>query len=348
MITGSERHTGDGAGDKLKVCIFGAGAVGGYLAARFGHAGNVTLSVVARGSQKDAILRDGVRLQTPSENITVYPDIVTDNALELPEQDYTFVTVKVGAQPAVARDVRHLVGLAGHAIFAANGVPWWWKYGTAAPAALSLLDPDAELWTELTPERVLGCVVYSANEVISPGIVRHLGNNRWVIGEPDGSLTSRLQSTVEILRHAGIHAEASQDLRTEIWAKLLRNASINSLCALTRLPVDGLAEDAELLKQAEALAQDIVTVAKSQGSDVSLQFSAACEQLRRGGAEAGTPPVRGLRPSMLQDVLASRPLEVEAIVGQVQALAREAGVACPAIDAVLPILRGLNRSIHSK
>lgn len=347
MITGSQ-DTGDGAGDKLKVCIFGAGAVGGYLAARFGHAGGVSLSVVARGAQKEAILRDGVRLQTPTENITVFPDIVTDHALELPEQDFTFVTVKVGAQPAVARDVRHLVGSAGHAIFAANGVPWWWKYGTPAPAALSLLDPEAELWNELTPARVLGCVVYSANEVIAPGVVRHLGNNRWVIGEPDGSLSQRLQSTVGLLRQAGIHSEASPDLRTEIWAKLLRNASINSLCALTRLPVDGLAEDPELLRQAEALAADIVTVATSQGSDVSVQFNAACEQLRRGGAEAGTPPVRGLRPSMLQDVLAQRPLEVEAIVGQVQALAREAGVACPAIDAVLPILRGLNRSINSK
>lgn len=329
----------------MKVCIFGAGAVGGYLAGRLGQAGHVELSVVARGAQKQAILRDGVRLLTPTETITVHPDCVTDDAFELPEQDVTFVTVKVGAQPAIAKAVRHLVGAQGHAIFAANGVPWWWKHGMAEPAALSLLDPEGSLWNDLTPERVLGCVVYSANEVIAPGTVRHLGNNRWVLGEPDGSLSARLNAAVELLRAAGIHAETSPDLRTEIWAKLLRNASINSLCALTRLPVDGLAEDPELLAQAEALVEDIVVVARSQGSDVSQQLSAAREQLRRGGAEAGTRPVRGLRPSMLQDVLAGRPLEVEAIVGQVQALARESGVACPAIDAVLPILRGLNRSL---
>ena len=330
----------------MKVCIFGTGAVGGYLAARIGHAQAAQLSVVARGAQKEAILRDGIRLETPSETITVRPDHVSDTPDELPAQDITFVAVKVMAQPGVSGALRQLTAKGGCTVFAANGIPWWWKQGTAEPTHLPLLDPDARLWNELTPERALGCVIYSANEVIAPGVVRHLGNNRWVLGEPDSSLSERLNTIVGLLQGCGINAEASTDIRTEIWAKLLRNASLNSLCSLTRLPVDGLAQDPALLALADALVDDIISIARTQGCDISLHRDAAREQLRRGGAEGGAQPVKGLRPSMLQDALAGRPLEVEAILGQAQALAIEAGANCPALDLVLPLVRGLDRSLR--
>jgi len=330
----------------VKVCIFGTGAVGGYLAARIGHADAAQLSVVARGAQKEAILRNGIRLETPGETITVHPDRVTDTPDELPPQDITFVTVKVMAQPGISGALRQLTAQGGCTVFAANGIPWWWKQGTAAPAHLPLLDPDGRLWNELTPERALGCVIYSANEVIAPGVVRHLGNNRWVLGEPDLSLSERLKNIAGLLQGCGINAEASTDIRTEIWAKLLRNASLNSLCSLTRLPVDGLAQDPALLALADALVDDIISIARAQGSDISHHRDAAREQLRRGGAEGGAPPVKGLRPSMLQDALAGRPLEVEAILGQAQALAAEAGASCPALDLVLPLVRGLDRSLR--
>ena len=330
----------------MKVCIFGAGAVGGYLATKLAIAGEVTLSVVARGAHAEAMSRQGIRLRTPSGELVGHPVCVTDTPAQLPQQDIVLVTVKVGAQPAVARAVREMLSPEGCAVFASNGVPWWWKYATDHPASLPLLDPAGELWNTLTPARALGCVVYSANEVVAPGVVRHLGNNRWVLGEPDGTMTPRLAAVAALLSRAGVNAVASADLRTEIWAKLLRNASINSLCALTRLAVDGLAEDPDLLAQAQALIADIEVVARSQGVELGSHVAAAREQLTRGGAEGGAPPVKGLRPSMLQDVLAGRPLEVEAIVGQVQALAREAGVDCPAIDAVLPLLRGLDRGLR--
>lgn len=332
----------------MKVCIFGAGAVGGYLAGRIGKADIAEISVIARGAQKEAIIRNGIRLETPNEVITVRPSFVTDRPEDLPEQDLTFVTLKVMAQPVAAAALRHLTGKNGHAVFAANGIPWWWKHGSGNPAPLPLLDPEARLWNELTPERALGCVVYSANEVIAPGVVRHLGNNRWILGEPNSTISPRLNDAVQLMRQADINAEACPDLRKAIWAKLLRNASLNSLCALSRLPVDGLADDPELLAQADALIEDIITVAGAQGCDVSDDRDAAREQLRRGGAEGGATPVRGLRPSMLQDALAGRPLEVEAILGQVQALARETSAACPAIDAVLPLLRGLDRSLRNR
>ncbi|MBF6617723.1 MAG: 2-dehydropantoate 2-reductase [Candidimonas sp.] len=329
----------------MKVCIFGAGAVGGYLAARISHANAAQVSVVARGAQKEAIERNGLRLDTPEGSFTVRPAIVTDRPEELPEQDVVFVTLKVMSQSAVAPALRRLVGDRGCAVFAANGIPWWWKHGSERPEHLPLLDHDGALWNTLEPTRALGCIVYSANEVIAPGVIRHLGNNRWVVGEPDGTISPRLQAVINLMQASGVNGEASTHIHTEIWAKLLRNASLNSLCALTRLPVDGLAEDPALLAQADALIDEIIAVAGAQGCDISAQRAAAREQLRRGGAEGGAPPVKGLRPSMLQDALAGRPLEVEAIVGQVQALAQEAGVPCPAIDTVLPLLRGLNRSL---
>ena len=332
----------------MKVCIFGAGAVGGYLAARIGHSNAAQVSVVARGKQKDAIARDGIKLDTPEGSIVVRPAAVTDRPEELPEQDVVFVTLKVMSQPHVAQALSKLIGDKGCAVFVANGIPWWWKYGSKNPATLPLLDPEGLLWNTLGPSRALGCIVYSANEVIEPGRVRHLGNNRWVVGEPDGSISSRLQSIVQLMQESGVNGEACPNIHQEIWAKLLRNASLNSLCALTRLPVDGLAEDPELLAQADSLIDEIIAVAASQGSDISAQRAAAREQLRRGGAEGGAKPVKGLRPSMLQDALAGRPIEVEAIIGQVQVLAREAGIPCPMIDTVLPMLRGLNRSLMNK
>lgn len=329
----------------MRICIYGAGGVGGYLAANIGHAGVAELSVIARGPHKEAIAANGLRLETPQGTLAVRPDHVTDDPDALPPQDLIFVTVKVMSQPAIAQPLRRLAGNDGVAIFAANGIPWWWKHATRNPQPLPLIDPDGQLWNTLGAQRALGCVVYSANEVIAPGVVRHLGNNRWVLGEPDASLSDRLLRTVDLLRRCGVGAEASPDIRSEIWAKLLRNASLNSLCTLTRLPVDGLADDPQLLALADALVEDIITIARAQGCDIGGSREGAKEQLRRGGAEGGAKPVKGLRPSMLQDALAGRPLEVEAILGQVQALAIESGTPCPSIDGILPLVRGLNRSL---
>lgn len=332
---------------RMKVCIFGAGAVGGYLAARIGHANAAELSVVARGPQLAAIRAHGIRLQTPTEELAVTPARATDQPAELPAQDVVFVTLKVMSQPRAAEAIQHLIRAGGCAVFVANGIPWWWKAGTAQPAPMPLLDPQGQLWHQITPARALSCIVYSANEVIAPGVVRHLGNNRWVLGEADSTRSERLLAIASMLQASGVHAEACTDIRTEIWAKLLRNASLNSLCALTRLPVDGLADDPALLALADALIDEIIAIAHSQGCDLSSHRDPAREQLRRGGAEHGGPKVTGLKPSMLQDVLSGRTLEVDAILGQAQELAIESGVPRPVLDLILPLVRGLDRSIQS-
>jgi 2-dehydropantoate 2-reductase len=330
----------------MDVCVFGTGAVGGFLAARLIAAGGAKVSVIARGAQLQAIRTHGLKLLSATGDTVARPAHAVERAADLPPQDIVFITLKAYALSAAAADIAGLLKPGGYAVFVNNGIPWWWKHGQAHPASLPLLDPQRALWDTLTPARALGCVVYAPNEVIEPGVVRHTGHNRWVLGEPDGSDSARLQAVVSLMNQAGLGAEATPDLRREVWVKLLRNAPINTLCALTRLPVNQLAQDPEALALADRIIAELVAIAAAHDAHIEKEAVAAREAPRRGGAVAGGAPVQGMRPSMLQDALAGRPMEVEAIMGQLQAFAIEAGVPCPAIDGMLPLIRGLDRAIR--
>jgi 2-dehydropantoate 2-reductase len=329
----------------MDVCVFGAGAIGGFMAARLAAGGQAKVSVIARGAHLAAIREHGLRLVSTGGDAQARPAHAVDRPQDLPPQDIVFVTLKAYALPAAAAAIAGLLKPDGHAVFVTNGLTWWWKHGLPDPGPLPLLDPHGTLWNTLTPQRVLGCVVYAPNEVIEPGVVRHTGPNRWLLGEPDNSDSVRLHTTVDLMKHAGLGAEASSDLRREVWAKLMRNAALNPLCALTRLPSSELSGDPELLAIGDGIIGELVAIAAAHGSRVASEAEEARAALRRGGP-AGNKPVGGMRPSMLQDALAGRPTEVEAILGQLQAFAREAGVRCPCIDGVLPLMRGLDRSLR--
>jgi 2-dehydropantoate 2-reductase len=325
----------------MRVCIFGAGAVGSVVAARVAAAREAEVSVIARGAHLRAIVERGLVLRSGGSEIAVRPAAATDKPADLPPQDIVFVTLKVMAQSANAAAIAALLAPQGVAVFVNNGIPWWWKAGQADAGPLPMVDADGAVWRHLGPVRALGCVVYSASELVVPGVVRHDGGNRWLLAEPTGAPGARLAQAVALMTRAGLSAEASPDLRREVWAKLLRNTSFNSLCALTRLPVDGLAADPALRAMAHALIDEVLQIAAAHGKPIAAEAAAAHSALRDGAA------LRGLRPSMLQDVLAGRPIEVEAIAGQVQQLARESATPCPALDAVVPLLRGLAHSLVS-
>lgn len=329
----------------MRLCVFGAGAVGGYLAARLLASGLHEVSVVARGEQLRAIAANGLTLISPEETLVMRPAQVTDRVQALPPQDVVFVTLKAHSLPAAATDIAALLAPAGVAVFLNNGIPWWWSYRgpTDAGAPLPLLDPTGALWATVGPGRVLGGVVYSANEVLRPGVVQHTANNRWLLGEPGGGLSERLQLITGLLRDAELNAEAVPDIRTEVWAKLLRNAPMNALCALTRLPVNQLAFEPALLGLYETVIDEVAAVAASGGVDLSSRVAEAKAAPRLGASVDGRATAV-IRPSMLQDTILGRRMEVEPILGQVQALARAGGTACPVIDMVLPLLRGLDRS----
>lgn len=325
----------------MKITVFGAGAVGGYLAGQLMASGAHEVSIVARGAHLAAIRAQGLTVESGRQRRTARPLAATDTPHELPPQDLVFVTLKACAQADAAAAIAALTGPRGWTVFVSNGVPWWWRYGTPQAGPLPLVDPGARLWNAVRPERVLGCVVYSANEIVEPGVVRHSGNNRWILGEPDGRLSERLQATVSLLASAALHAEACADLRREVWLKVARNLPLNAVCALTRLPIDVLGDVPGLGDLCRRLAGEVVDIARACGADIGEATARIGAALENGGATAGTQRWAGVRPSMLQDVLSGRALEVEAIVGQVHLLGRQAAVPCPAITTILALLRGL-------
>ena len=332
----------------MKICVFGAGAVGGFMAANLARAAKHEVSLVARGAHLEAIRTRGLTLRTRTEEFTVRPHAATAAPRELPPQDLVIVTLKAQSQPAAAADIAALLAPGASAVFANNGIPWWWTHrGAGAPGRpLPLLDPDAQLWSRITPARTIGCVIFSANEVVAPGVVQHSANNRFLLGEPDGRMSARVQAIAQALQDGGLGGEATPDIRRWVWTKLLRNAPVNPLCALTRLPVNALADDPQLLGLYNAVIDELAALAAAQGTDLAAELPAAREVARKGPALDGSAP-RAIKPSMLQDAIAGRSLEVEAILGQLHEFGRESAVATPAIDFLLPLLRGLDRSIRA-
>jgi 2-dehydropantoate 2-reductase len=325
----------------MKVCVFGAGAVGGHVAVRLLAAGVADISIVARGATLQAARTRGLTLRSGGQEITVRPDTVTDDPATLAPQDVVIVALKAASLPAVAAALARLLSPQGCAIFLVNGIPWWWRHGLrGASGPLALVDPEGAVWTGLGPQKALGCVVYSPNEPAAPGVIEHIGANRWVIGEPDGSASARLATAVDLFNRAGLVAEAARDVRREVWRKLVSNASGNPLSGLTRLTVGELGAEPELRNVMVNIMRETLAVAAALGWDLRAEMD-----LDKIALRADRKP--GTRSSMLQDVLARRPLEIEAQLGQIQAFAREAGIAVPTIDIVLPLVRGLDRALQA-
>ena len=319
----------------MRICIFGAGAVGGHLAVRFIESGSGLISVIARGAQLDAIKANGVTLLANGQRIWGQPIAATHDPAQLPPQDIIFVTLKAHSAPLAAKSIARLLAPRGVAVFLLNGIPWWWNYGLPRNAALPLLDPDGALWNHLGPQRALGVVVYCPNQIEQPGVIRHNGHNRFIIGEPDNRPSERARLVVDLLTLSGLNAELSSDIRRDIWQKLCTNVSNNPLAALTRL---ASLSTPGLNDLGFALIEEVMKVAASTGYDLNGLVDPQRARMRSG-------PVTG-KPSMLQDVEAHRPMEVEAIMGQVQSFARENHVATPVLDIVLPLLRGLDASLR--
>jgi 2-dehydropantoate 2-reductase len=323
----------------MKVCVFGVGAIGGHIGARLTAAKRAEISVVARGQQLQAIRKNGLTLKAGGQEIQGMPVAATDDPASLPKQDLVVVTMKSHTVPGVAAAVDQLLARDGVAVFPLNGLTWWWRYGRGAPERpLPLLDPQGELWTRLR-EKALGCVAYSPNQVVSPAVVEHVGGSRWVIGEPTDEKTERLQRVVDLFNASGLAAEVSSDIRAEILRKLMSNTWSNPLGALTRLTQYDVSQDAGLKNLAMNLMRETLNVAAALGWDLRSEVDPE-KHLSR----ATPSPVA---PSMLQDVMLDRSLEVESHLGQTQAFARELGVAVPTIDIVLPLLRGLDQSIRA-
>jgi 2-dehydropantoate 2-reductase len=339
---------------RLRICIFGAGAIGGYLASKLAKQTDVDLSIIARGEHLAAIRAHGLRVQGEEGESVVTPAAASDDASQIGPQDVVLVTVKSYAQSAAASAIAQLMGDTGYAVFVANGIPWWWNYGGAAqpdstrpqPTKLDLLDPEGALWKHVGPERVLGCVAYSTNYVHTPGVVVHARNNHWIIGEPSNALSDRVLACAEVLRRVGVNAEASTNIRRAIWVKLLRNGALSSLAALTRCGIGTFGQSEEMLGIADDAIDEMVRIAATTGFDVREEAPRAKLVARDAANRVRTlsddTVIASDRPSMLEDVLRGRPLETEAILGQPYRFALEAKLHCSRIATLLPLLRMLD------
>lgn len=323
----------------MKVCIYGAGAVGGHLAARLAAAGKHELSVIARGPQLEAIKQRGLTVSRGEEIHSGRPHHATDRPDTLSPQDVVIVTLKAQALPNAAASIESLLAPDGVAVFAINGIPWWWHKGLNVPQTpLFHLDPDGQLWNRLK-DRTLGCVIYSPNEVIEPGVIRSALKDRWMLGEPDGSDSERLNRVTEIFQSAGIRGLATTDLRDEIWYKLLINCGLNPVAALTRLPTPLMNKNPDIIALRKAVMLEVMEIALACGTDLrgKIDLDELCTPTKRSGSN---------RASMLQDVLAGRSLEHEAILGVTVSLAQEHGVSAPRCELMLGLMRGLAESMQ--
>jgi 2-dehydropantoate 2-reductase len=315
----------------MKTTIFGAGAVGGHLAARLGAAG-AEVSAVCRGAQLAAIQERGITLHIHDERYHAHIR-TTDRPETLGPQDLVIVTAKSSTLPEMAASIATLCGPDTAVVFAMNGIPWWYLYRaemTAPPPDLSRLDPAAALAREIGHERVIGCMINSANEVIEPGVIRNspMTKNKFTLGEPDGTLSSRITAISAWLEAHEVHAPVTKTIRIEIWDKLLRNLATSPICALTGEPIGVVGRHPELFETSRALMREGLAVAKAHGIDVEDNFAGSY----------GTRPTSPHKSSMLQDFERNRPPEIDGILTSVQAFARAAEVTTPTVDAVTSLV----------
>lgn len=325
----------------MKVCVFGAGALGGHLAAQLIAANNCELSLVARGAQLAAIRERGLTLKIGGREIGGKAAAATDNPATLPPQDIVFVALKAQTLSVAAAAIGKLIKPDGCAVFLMNGIPWWFNFGLPGnKGTLPLLDADGALWREVRPERTVGSVVSSPNEVVAPGVIVNSGQNRWMFGEPDLSSSARLKTIVDLVSATGVETEGVADIRREIFRKLANNASNNTLCSLTRLDSAGVANDDALAGLSMGIISETLAVAAKLGWDMGKEVNVHQIATRARGKS-------GMRPSTFQDVLAGKSLEIDGLLGQTQAFARGLGIDTPVIDVCLPLLRGVDLALRA-
>jgi 2-dehydropantoate 2-reductase len=316
----------------MKICIFGAGAIGGYMGAKLAMAG-ADVSLVARGPHLAAMKDKGLTLiEEGAEPVTARVQASADPA-DLGLQDYVVVTLKAHSVPALVRAMQPLIGAHTTIVSGVNGVPWWYFHKIGGPfegTRLQSVDPGNVQWDGFGPDRVLGCVVYPAAEVSTPGTIRHIEGNRFSLGEPDGSKSDRAMALSQALQVAGLKAPVRPRLRDEIWVKLWGNLSFNPISALTHATLDVLCTDPGTRYVAQRMMLEAQAVAEALGASFPIDV----ERRIDGGAAVGAH-----RTSMLQDLDAGRPMEIEALVGSVQELGRITGLPTPTIDTVLALVR---------
>lgn len=319
----------------MRICVYGAGAIGGHLAAKLAAAGN-EVSVVARGANLAAIRQKGILLRQGGQPAIHARVKASDNPADLGGQDYVIVTLKANALPALAGNVQPLLNADTGVVFAQNGIPWWYAIGLSkarpAPPDLDRLDPGGALRKSVGDGRVIGAVIFSANTLVEPGVVQNAtpGRNMLTVGAPDDARSERIRALRSLLAAADVHSPECGDIRQAVWSKLLLNLSTATLCMLSGGTVADVRSAPALVELDERIAAEGRAIALAHGID-----PAGAPQRPGGGHSAGQVVHK---PSMIQDYELGRPMEVEAQLAAPLAFARAAGVAAPILEALVALV----------
>jgi 2-dehydropantoate 2-reductase len=321
----------------MKLCVFGAGAIGGLMAAKLAAKGDVEVTVIARGPHLAAMRANGLKLRSEGQEITV-PVRAVASAEEAGPQDYVVVTLKAHSLPGAAKQMQPLLGPETAIVSAVNGIPWWYFHKHAGPfegRVVESVDPGGVVSALLPPARAIGCIVYPAAEVLEPGVIEHTYGDRFTLGEPDGSRTPRIAALSEAMIAAGFKAPVRPKIRDEMWVKLWGNMAFNPISALTTATLDVLIADDGQRGVARAMMLEGQAVAEKLG----IRFAIDVDKRIAGGAEVGAH-----KTSMLQDLERGRPMEIDALLGSVVELAELVEVPVPTCRTVLALVRARGRA----
>ena len=314
----------------MKICIYGAGAIGGYLGVQLARAG-ADISLVARGPHLAAMRENGLKLLIGEDTHVARPRC-TDNPAELGMQDVVIICLKAHSVPAVTGQMQPLLGSHTRIVTAVNGIPYWYFYkhgGAYEGSTLESIDPGGRQWRELGPERAIGCIVYPATEIEAPGVVRHVYGNHFPLGEPSGETTEDITRLSALFTAAGLKAPILDRIRDEIWLKLWGNVCFNPISALTHATLDVICSDPDT----RALSKSIMLESQAIAESFGIRFRVDVERRIEGARKVGAH-----KTSMLQDLERGRPLEIAPLVTVVQEMGRLTGIPTPALDAVAALV----------
>ena len=325
----------------MKICVVGAGAIGGYMAVRLSDAGH-DVSVVARGPHLAAIQANGLTLIEADQTRVADGLVATARIRDLDAQDLVLLSLKAHHVEAVVTDLPALFGPDTVMVTLQNGIPWWYFQkleGEFLNRTVRAVDPDGVLFNSINPDQIIGCIAYPAATIAEPGVIRHIEGNRFPVGELDGRDTERVRRVADALTEAGFKSRVLDDIRSEIWLKLWGNLTFNPISAMTHSTLVDICQ----FPLTRELAATMMTEAQAVAHRLGASFRVPMER-RIAGAEA----VGKHKTSMLQDVEAGKPLEIDGMLGAVVELAELTGVEVPTLRALYACVSLLNRTLQAE
>ena len=315
----------------MRICIYGAGAIGAWLGAQMSLSGE-DVTLIARGPHLNAMKKNGIKVLINEQEITAFPKCVQDSRDAGP-QDYVFISVKSYSLNEIIQNINHLFDKNTTVITGINGIPWWYFYKLKGPYEnhnLKAIDPDGKIWKTIDPKRAIGCVVYPAAEIMSPGIIKHIEGDRFILGEPDGEKTDRVNIFCNALQKSGFTSRVRTNIRDDIWVKLWGNLCFNPISVLTQATLDLVAGEEGTANICRLMMQESQEI----GEKLGINFRVDIERRLRGGAEVGSH-----KTSMLQDLESKKPMEIDALITSVKELGELVKVPTPTIDIILALIQ---------